>query len=124
MCIRDSARAARADPGLRVVAGAVSVRYWLELQSKTESQWVRDPIIGLGVTIYRTTPLPAAYLVAAPSAVWKSTSGMDASSKTSNLSISAKSKSIRLIFGRIDRSRRVLEAEPKSLCPPLRIRTH
>ena len=55
-----------------------------------------------------------------PRAVWKSTSGMDASSKTSNLSISAKSKSIRLIFGRIDRSRRVLEAEPKSPAPSVR----
>jgi F-box/leucine-rich repeat protein 2/20 len=34
--------------------------------------------------------------------VWKSTGGMDASSKTSNLSISVTSKSIRLMFGRID----------------------
>ena len=56
--------------------------------------------------------------------VWKSTSGMDASSKTSNLSISVKSKSIRLIFGRIDRSRRVLEAQPKSLHRNCRIRAH
>ena len=61
---------------------------------------------------------------AAPVAVWKSTSGMDASSKTSNLSISAKSKSIRLVFGRIDRSRRVLEAQPKSSCRNCRIRAH
>ena len=56
--------------------------------------------------------------------VWKSTSGMDASSKTSNLSISVKSKSIRLIFGRIDCSRRVLEARPKSSRRNCRIRAH
>ena len=55
---------------------------------------------------------------------WKSTSGMDASSKTSNLSISVKSKSIRLIFGRIDCSRRVLEVQPKSLHRNGRIREH
>ena len=57
-------------------------------------------------------------------AVWKSTSGMDASSKTSNLSISVKSKSIRLIFGRIDCSRRVLEEQPKSLRRNCRICVH
>ena len=56
--------------------------------------------------------------------VWKSTSGMDASSKTSNLSISVKSKSIRLIFGRIDCSRRVLEAQPKNSHRICRIRAH
>ena len=41
-------------------------------------------------------------------AVPETTSGMDASSKTSNLSISVESKSFRLIFGRIVFSRRVL----------------
>jgi len=41
-------------------------------------------------------------------AVPETTSGMALSSKTSNLSISAKSKSFRLIFGRIVFSRRVL----------------
>ena len=60
--------------------------------------------------------------VVAPGAVWKSTGGMDASSETSNLSISAKSKSIRLIFGRIDRSRRVLEAKRKSMVRTVRLR--
>ena len=45
-----------------------------------------------------------------PHAVWKSTSGMDASSKTSNLSSSVTSKSFRLIFGRIVFSHRVLQA--------------
>ena len=42
--------------------------------------------------------------------------------KTPNLSSSVPSKSIRLIFGRIDRSRRLLEAEPKSLCRTFRLR--
>ena len=56
--------------------------------------------------------------------VWKSTSGMDTSSKTSNLSISVTSKSIRLIFGRIDCSRRVLEAPQKALRRNGRIRSH
>ena len=40
------------------------------------------------------------------------------------LSISVKSKSIRLIFGRIDCSRRVLEARPKRSCRNCRIRSH
>jgi len=60
----------------------------------------------------------------APTAVWKSTSGMDASSKTSNLSSSIESKSIRLILGRIDRSRRVLEAPQKASRRNGRIRAH
>ena len=41
--------------------------------------------------------------------------------QTSELSSSVKSKSIRLIFGRIDCSRRGLEAQPKS---PARLRSH
>ena len=48
-------------------------------------------------------------------AVWKSTTGLGGPHQTSELSISIKSKPIRLIFGRIDCSRRVLEAQPKSL---------
>ena len=46
----------------------------------------------------------------APDAVWKSTTGLGGPGQTSELSISIKSKSIRLTFGRIDCSRRVLEA--------------
>ena len=57
-------------------------------------------------------------------AVWKPTTGLGGPDQTSELSISVKSKSIRLIFGRIDRSRRVLEAQPKSLCQNIRIRSH
>ena len=57
-------------------------------------------------------------------AVWKSTSGTPCPAKTSNLSISIKSKSIRLIFGRINCSRRVLEAQPKSLVRTVRLRSH
>ena len=60
----------------------------------------------------------------APTAVWKSTGGMRASRETSNLSRSATSTSIRLIFGRIDRSRRVLEAPQKSSRRNGRIRAH
>ena len=44
--------------------------------------------------------------------------------QTSELSISVKSKSIQLIFGRIDCSRRVLEAKPKKLRRNCRIRSH
>ena len=40
------------------------------------------------------------------------------------LSISIKSKSIRLIFRRVDRSRRVLEAQRKSLVQIVRLRAH
>ena len=40
------------------------------------------------------------------------------------LSSSIKSKSIRLIFGRIECSRRVLEAEPKSPAQSVQLRTH
>ena len=46
--------------------------------------------------------------------VWKSTTGLGGPHQTSDLSISITSKSIRLIFGRIDRSHRVFEAQPKS----------
>jgi hypothetical protein len=46
------------------------------------------------------------------------------SHQTSELSISANSQSIRLIFGRIDRSRRVLEAQRKSLVQTVRLRAH
>ena len=43
--------------------------------------------------------------------------------QTSNLSSSVKSKSIRLIFGRIECSHRVLEAQRKCLCQNIRIRS-
>ena len=51
--------------------------------------------------------------VVSPVAVWKSTSGTPRPAKTSNLSISI--TSIRLILGRIDGSRRVLEAQLKNV---------
>jgi ribulose kinase len=57
-------------------------------------------------------------------AVWKSTAGLGGPHQTSELSISIKSKSIRLIFGRIDCSCRVLEARPKSLVQTVRLRAH
>ena len=48
-------------------------------------------------------------------AVWKPTAGLGGPDQTSEFSSSIKSKSIRLIFGRIDGSRRVFEAQSKSL---------
>ena len=62
--------------------------------------------------------------VLAFSPVWKSTTGLGGPHQTSELSISIKSKSIRLIFGRIDCSRRVLEAQRKSLVQTVRLRSH
>jgi hypothetical protein len=47
-------------------------------------------------------------------AVWNSTAGLGGPDQTSEFSSSVTSTSIRLIFGRIDGSRRVLEAQPKS----------
>jgi hypothetical protein len=59
---------------------------------------------------------PLAYLLRAmPEPVWKPTAGSGGPEQTSNLSISVKSKSIRLIFGRIDSSPRVLETQSKNL---------
>ena len=63
-------------------------------------------------------------LTGGPDAVWKPTTGLGGPDQTSELSSSVKSKSIRLIFGRIDCSCRALEAEPKSLCRNIRIRSH
>ena len=59
-----------------------------------------------------------------PATVWKSTAGLGRPHQTLKFSSSVKSKSIRLIFGRIDCSRRVLETQPKSLCRTFRIRAH
>jgi len=56
--------------------------------------------------------------------VWKSTTGLGGPHQTSELSISIKSKSIRLIFGRIDCSRRVLEARQKASRRNRRLRAH
>jgi hypothetical protein len=56
--------------------------------------------------------------------VCKSTSELGRRGQTSEFSISVKSKSIRLIFGRIDRSRQVLEAQRKSLVQTVRLRSH
>ena len=48
----------------------------------------------------------------------------DVPAKLQKFSSSAKSTSIRLIFGRFDRSRRVLEAQPKRTCQNGQIRSH
>ena len=58
------------------------------------------------------------------SAVWKSTSELGRRGQTSEFSSSVKSTSIRLIFGRIDCSQRVLEVRSKSLVRTLRLRAH
>jgi len=50
--------------------------------------------------------------------------GTGTASKKTNLSISITSKSIRLIFGRIDCSHRVLEAQPKSPAQSVQLRAH
>ena len=57
-------------------------------------------------------------------AVCKSTSELGRRGQTSEFSSSVKSKSIRLIFGRIDCSQRVLEARRKCSCQNIRIRAH
>ena len=57
-------------------------------------------------------------------AVPNSTTGLGGPDQTSEFSSSVKSKSIRLIFGRIDCSRRVLEAQPKRLRRNNRVRSH
>jgi len=57
-------------------------------------------------------------------AAWNSTAGLGGPDQTSEFSSSVTSKSIRLIFGRIDCSRRVLEARPKRLRRNCRIRAH
>ncbi|EGB09843.1 hypothetical protein AURANDRAFT_63060 [Aureococcus anophagefferens] len=57
-------------------------------------------------------------------AVWKSTAGFGRPDHTLKFLSSVKSTSIRLIFGRIDCSHRVLEVQPKSLRQNIRIRAH
>ena len=57
-------------------------------------------------------------------AAWKSTSELGRPDQTSELSSSVKSKSIRLIFGRIDCSRGVLEARQKASRRNRRLRAH
>ena len=52
------------------------------------------------------------------------TTGLGGPHQTSELSSSVKSKSIRLIFGRIDCSRRVLEVRPKIPVQIVRVRAH
>ena len=60
----------------------------------------------------------------ASTSVWKSTTGLGRPDQTLKFSRSVNSKSIRLIFGRIDCSRRVIEAQPKRLRRNCRIRSH
>ena len=57
-------------------------------------------------------------------AVWKSTTGLGRPDQTLKFSSSVKSKSIRLILGRIDCSHRVLEARWMCSCQNIRIRAH
>ena len=57
-------------------------------------------------------------------AVPETTTGLGGPDQTSNPSSSAKSKLIRVIFGRIKCSRRVLETEPKMLRRNCRVRAH
>ena len=66
----------------------------------------------------------ASYIYDTSVAVWKSTTGLGRPDQTSKFSSLVKSKSIRLIFGRIDCSHRVLEAQRKCLCQNIRIRSH
>ena len=76
---------------------------------------------GVDVRSFNPGFIPSSGLFRAPrednwlGAVWKSTTGLGRPDQTLKFSSSVKSKSIRLIFGRIDCSRRVLEAQPKSL---------
>mmetsp|Transcript_34192 Transcript_34192/g.105044 ORF Transcript_34192/g.105044 Transcript_34192/m.105044 type:complete len:385 (-) Transcript_34192:193-1347(-) len=44
----------------------ISVRHSVVVHSITKSSFVKDPKVQLPVTLYRLTPLPAAFLVAAP----------------------------------------------------------
>ena len=55
---------------------------------------------------------------------WKSNSELGSPNQTSELSSSVKSTSIRLIFGRLDGSRRGLEARSKRLVQTVRVRAH
>ena len=57
-------------------------------------------------------------------AAWNSTAGSGGPRETSELSSSVTSTSIRLIFGRIDGSRRVLEAQPKRSRRNCRVCSH
>ena len=75
------------------------------------------------IVVWRLTRPPRPSLHACRP-VWKSTTGLGGPHQTSELSISIKSKSIRLIFGRIDCSRRVLEARPKRLRHYCRVCSH
>ena len=56
--------------------------------------------------------------------VCKSTTGLGRRGQTSEISSSVKSKSIRLIFGQIDCSHRVLEAQWKCSCQNVRLRAN
>ena len=76
------------------------------------------------VTAENTTCRCAAALAEEPAAVWKSNSELGYPNQTSELSISVKSKSIWLIFGRIDCSRQFLEAQQKALRRDGRMSAH
>ena len=87
-------------------------RFARDAQDLVKKLLNRNPVDRLGAN-YAQSPI-------APN----STAGLGGPDQTSEFSSSVTSKSIRLIFGRIDRSRRVLEAQLKSLCQNIRIRSH
>ena len=83
----------------------------------SDTRFIRDDAPRLYTALVALTPVSPE-----KGPVCKSTTGTPCPAKTSNLSSSIKSKSIRLIFGRIDCSRQVLEAQLKSLVRTVQLR--
>jgi hypothetical protein len=84
-----------------------------------------DPKRCVQLGIRGTLAAPDAWAFStASSPVWKSTTGLGRPDQTLKFSSSVKSKSTRLIFGRIDCSHRVLEAQRKCSCQNIRILAH
>ena len=97
--------------------------------------WVRTNVVKMALATHGDKAAARDYAATGPSdpakrlAKWRasvpnSTAGLGGPDRNSELSSSVKSESIRLIFGRIDCARRVLEARPKSLRRNGRIRSH
>ena len=85
-------------------------------------QRLKDVGLACGAAAAAGAAFPAA--AAAFDAARTSTAGQGRPDQTLTFSRSVNSTSIRLIFRRIDRSRRVLEAQPKGLRRNCRIRAH
>ena len=83
-------------------------------------QRLKDVGLACGAAAAAGAAFPAA--AAAFDAARTSTAGSGRPDQTLTCSSSATSKSIRLTFRRIDRSRRGLEAEPRNLCQIVRLR--